>query len=124
MRHLSPVRWVAVLTLSYSVAITVAPKLLAGPCQMLDARGEVPPGIKTLVRSTGVRDAALAAALLMAHPGPATRTLTAARVVSDAADAVWFGSLPIPAAAKARIGGAAGAWAAIEALAYWGERNR
>ncbi|MGI8578110.1 MAG: hypothetical protein ACR2KG_09380 [Nocardioidaceae bacterium] len=120
----SPVRVVAALTVAYSVAITVAPKVLAGPCQMLDAQGEVPPQIETLVRSTGVRDAALAAVLLVSHPGPASRTLIGARVVSDAADALWFGLLPIPADAKAKVAGAAAGWATIEALAWWADRSR
>lgn len=124
MSRPSPVRIAAALTVAYSVAITVAPKLLAAPCRMLDSAGEVPLPIKTLVRSTGVRDAALAAALFVSYPGPAARTLTAARVVSDAADAVWFGSLAIPADARAKVAGAAAGWATIEALAYWADRSR
>lgn len=111
------VRVVATLTMTYSVAIAIAPRLLAGPCRLLDADGQVPPGIAALIRSVGVRDAALAAALLLAPPGPAVATLTAARVVSDAADAVWFGSLPLTGSQRAKISGAAAGWAAIETLA-------
>lgn len=107
----SPVRLVATLTAAYSVAITISPKLLAGPCGMLDAQGRVPPEIAALVRSTGARDAVLAAALLVSVPGPGARTLSAARVASDAADAVWFASLPISAGAKVKVSGAAAGWA-------------
>lgn len=124
MRRPSPVRVVAALTMAYSVGITVAPKLLAGPCQMLDTRGQVPPDVKALVRSTGVRDAVLAAALFVSHPGPASATLSAARVISDAADAVWFGLLPIPTGARIKVGGVAAGWATVEAIAHWADRRR
>lgn len=124
MRRLSPVRVVAALTMAYSVAITVAPKLLASPCQMLDARGQVPPDVKALVRSTGVRDAVLAAALFVSYPGPASAALSAARVVSDASDAVWFGLLPMPTGARIKVGGVAAGWATVEALAHWLDRGR
>lgn len=118
------VRMVAAATMTYSVAITVAPKLLAGPCRMLDATGEVPPDVKALVRSTGVRDAALAAALLVSRPGPAARPLSVARIASDAADALWFASLPVPSGTRAKIGGVAAGWAAVEALAQWLDERR
>jgi len=58
-----PVRAVALLTTVYSVAIVVAPKVLAKPCGLLDAAGAVPPPVAELTRSTGVRDAALALSL-------------------------------------------------------------
>lgn len=110
--------------MAYSVGITVTPKLLAAPCHLVDDQGQVPPGIKALVRSTGVRDAALAAPLFVTYPGPASRTLSTARVVSDAADAVWFGSLPIPTDAKLKVGGVAAGWAALEAFVQWRDRRR
>ncbi len=122
--RLSAVRVVAALTMAYSVAITVAPRLLAGPCRLVDRDGQVPSGIAILIRSVGVRDAALAAAFLLAPAGTAASTLTAARVVSDAADAVWFGSLPLDSGQRAKIGGAAAGWAAIETLAQLADRRR
>jgi hypothetical protein len=124
MSRLSPVRVVAALTVAYSVAITVSPRLLARPCQILDDQGEVPARVKALVRSIGTRDAALAAALVVCAPGRGSAVLSAARVVSDAADAVWFASLPIPAGAKAKVAGAAAGWAGLEAFAYWWEQRR
>ena len=120
MRHSSyAVRTVAGLTMAYSVAITVWPKLLAKPCHMLDEQGEVPVQVQTLIRSVGSRDAAVAAALLFAPPGPATRVLTTARIVSDLADSVWFARLPLTTESKAKVSGTAAGWAALEAGAHW-----
>ncbi len=122
--RLSAVRVVAAMTVAYSIAITIAPRLLAGPCRLVGPDGQVPTGIATLIRSVGVRDAAPAAVLLLAPPGAAASTLTAARVVSDAADAVWFGLLPLDSSQRAKIGGAAAGWAAVEALAQLADQRR
>lgn len=54
MGRLSPVRVVAALTVIYSAAITVVPKLLVGPSQMLDEHGDVLANIAALVRSTTI----------------------------------------------------------------------
>jgi hypothetical protein len=121
--RLSAVRLVAALTMTYSVAITIAPRLMARPCRMLDLDGRVPPEIATLIRSVGVRDAALAAALLIVPPGPAAATLTAARVVCDGGDAVWFGSLPVKGGQRAKISAVAAGWAAIETLAHLADQR-
>jgi hypothetical protein len=123
-RQVSAVRVVAALTMGYSVAITVAPRLLAGPARMTGPDGQVSPEVAALVRSVGVRDAALAAALLVTPAGAATSVLTAARAVSDGADAIWFGSWPAGKATRAKISGVAAGWAALETLAHWADRRR
>lgn len=58
-----PVRMVAGLTAGYSAAITVAPGILARPCRLTEPDGRVPAAIAHLIRSTGMRDAAMAVAL-------------------------------------------------------------
>jgi hypothetical protein len=110
------VRVVAGLTTAYSVAITVSPKLLAKPCGLTAPGGSVPTDIASLTRSIGTRDASLALALLVAPTGRSMRVLTAARVVSDAADAAWFGRM-VTRDRVAKIAGAAGGWAVLELLA-------
>jgi hypothetical protein len=111
-----PVRAVAVATVAYSTAITIAPRLLAGPCGLTSADGSVPPAVAELTRSIGVRDAALAAALALAPAGYPVQLLTAARVVADSADAVWLSRLVDDRTAKAKIAGVALGWALLEAL--------
>lgn len=111
-----PARAVALATVVYSVSITVAPKLLAKPTGLTNADGSVPPGVAGLIRSIGVRDAALAAALAAAPVGYPITLLTAARVVSDAADAVWFARIVDQRSARLKVGGAAAGWAVLEAL--------
>jgi hypothetical protein len=80
--RMSAVRVVAALTMTYSAAITVAPRLLAKPCRLLDQDGRVPPGI-----------------------------------------AIWFGSLPLTLSQRAKIGGAAAGWSAIETVAQLADRR-
>lgn len=110
-----PVRAVALLTTAYSVSIVVAPKVLAKPCGLLDTHGQVPVPVAELTRSTGVRDAAMALALALAPAGYPMTVLTAARVVSDGADAVWFSRLA-PRSQRGRIAGVAAGWAVLELL--------
>ena len=94
---------------------TVQPRLLAGPCGLLDADGAVPAAVAGLTRSIGVRDAAVAAALAVAPPGRSLRLLTAARVLSDGADAVWLGRLAAPGKRR-RVASVAAGWALLELL--------
>lgn len=117
-----PVRAVALATVGYSVAISVSPKLLAKPCRLLDATGGVPTSVAELTRSIGVRDAALAAALVVSPTGRPMAVLTAARVVSDGADAVWFARLA-PGKQRIKVAGAAGGWAVLELLAWLATRR-
>ena len=112
-----PARAVAVATVGYSVAITIAPQVLARPCGLTRADGSVPDDIAGLIRSIGVRDAVLAAALALAPAGYPLRLLTVARVVAAGADTVWFSGLVSDRATKLKIGGVAAGWAALEGLA-------
>jgi hypothetical protein len=112
-----PVRVVAAATVAYSTAITISPRLLARPCGLTSADGTVPLAVAQLTRSIGVRDAALAAALGLAPAGYPVVLLTAARVVSDSADALWLSRLAAGRGAKAKIAGVAVGWALLELLA-------
>lgn len=119
-----PVRIVAGLTTAYSTALVVRPRLLARPARLTAPDGSVAPSTAALIRSIGVRDAALAAALAFAPAGRPLAMLTGARVVSDAADAVWFGRV-VPPSQRAKISGGALGWAALEtAAALFARRSR
>jgi hypothetical protein len=111
-----PVRAVALLTTAYSVAITIRPEILARPCRLTNADGTVPAEVAELTRSIGTRDAAMAAALAVAPAGYPMHVLTAARVLSDGADAAWFARV-VPAGQRAKVAGVAAGWAALELLA-------
>ena len=119
-----PVRAVAVLTAAYSVAITIRPEILAGPCRLTNDDGTVPADVAQLTRSIGTRDAAMAAALAVAPPGYPMRVLAAARVLSDGADAAWFARM-VPDGQRAKVAGVAAGWAALELVAALaGDRSR
>lgn len=111
-----PARAVAVATAGYSIAIAVSPRLLARPCGLARADGSVPPDVAALIRSVGVRDAALAAALALAPAGFPVRLLTAARVISDGSDAIWLGRVAPDRATTLKVACVAGGWAVLEAL--------
>ena len=111
-----PVRAVAVLTAAYSVAITIRPEILAKPCRLTNPDGSVPAEVAELTRSIGTRDAAMAAALVVAPAGYPMNVLTAARVLSDGADAAWFARV-VPAVQRAKVASVAAGWAALELLA-------
>jgi hypothetical protein len=118
-----PARTVAIVTTAYSVAITVRPEILAKPCRLTNADGSVPPEVAELTRSIGTRDAAMAAALVVAPAGYPMNVLTAARVLSDGADAAWFARV-VPAGQRAKVAGVAAGWAALELLAAVAGRRR
>src|ERR1700760_69991 len=109
-----PVRAVAVLTAAYSVAITIRPQ--TGPCRLTNDDGTVPADVAQLTRSIGTRDAAMAAALAVAPPGYPMRVLTAARVLSDGADAAWFARV-VPAGQRAKVAGVGAGGAALDLVA-------
>ncbi|SHF80151.1 hypothetical protein SAMN05443575_0933 [Jatrophihabitans endophyticus] len=124
LRDAWPVRAVAALTTAYGVAITVAPKLLAKPCGLTRVDGSVPTDVAQLTRSIGTRDAALALALAVSPTGSPMQLLTAARVVSDAADAAYFARV-VPASQRTKVAGVAAGWAALElAVAAYAARAR
>lgn len=111
-----PVRAVAAATVVYSAALAAAPRLLAAPCGLLDPAGDVPPDADSLIRSIGVRDAVLAAALMVAPTGPIMHVLTAARALADGSDTVLFGRVAPSSRQRAKIVGVAAGWAALELL--------
>lgn len=118
-----PVRVVAGLTTAYSAALVVRPALLARPARLTGPDGSVPAGTAALIRSIGVRDAALAAVLALASPGRPMAMLTGARVLSDAADALWFGRV-VPPGQRTKVSGAALGWAALETAVALRARRR
>lgn len=79
--------------------------------------GSVPEPIAELIRSIGVRDAALALATARSPLGRPLAMLVLARVVADGADAFWFGSFVEDPSQRAKMSGAAAGWAALEAAA-------
>ncbi|GAB3886933.1 hypothetical protein GCM10029964_052040 [Kibdelosporangium lantanae] len=62
-------RVLGALTTAYSVSIIVAPRLLAKPCGLATAAGEVTADVRTLVGGIGARDAAIGVAMMLAPPG-------------------------------------------------------
>ncbi len=108
-----PVRAVALASFGYSAAITVAPRVLAKPCGLLDQDGQVPPATAGLIRATGMRDATLAVLLALAPAGGRMRRMTIARVICDGSDACWFAQLA-PPGQRLKIGGVAATWALLQ----------
>jgi hypothetical protein len=111
-------RIVAGLTVVYGVGTVIAPRLIAQPTGLTDSDGHVPPQVASLIRSVGLRDAALAAALGALPAGPPMSIVTVAKVVSDAADAVWLGRI-VPSGQRGKIIAAALGWATLEAVVGW-----
>ncbi|MFI6295748.1 hypothetical protein ACIBEJ_29415 [Nonomuraea sp. NPDC050790] len=109
-------RVLGAITMLYSAAIIVRPRLLAGPCDLVDTAGEPLPGVSTLIAAVGARDLAIGAAMMAAPEGVALRTAIAARVASDLGDAAVFGSALTSRRARARIAGFALGWATVCAL--------
>lgn len=124
LRRAWAVRAVALATAVYGAAITVSPKVLARPCGLMSAE-TVPPQIAALIRSIGVRDIASAAALALASPGTSMAGLTAARVVSDVADAVWLSSVA-PPRQRAKVRTVTSGWAVLQLVVVFlnGRRSR
>ncbi|MTD14925.1 hypothetical protein GIS00_13345 [Nakamurella sp. YIM 132087] len=111
-----PARAVAAVTVAYGIAIAVAPKVLARPAGLVSEDRTVPPAVANLIRSIGVRDAALSTALALAPAGFAMRSMTWARVAIDGADAFLFSRLAADRSAVLKVSGVAGGWALVQAL--------
>lgn len=105
---LSP-RLLGAATLAYSAAVLVDPKVIARPCEMLDADGQVPPHVATALRAVSARDTIVSLLMMTAPRGPALRTAVTVRAVSDLTDAVVFGAR-VSAAARAKVVGVPLAW--------------
>ncbi|MGW5745336.1 hypothetical protein [Amycolatopsis sp. NPDC003861] len=80
------------VTAAYSATIIAAPRVLAKPCGLTTPAGGVTAGVRTLIAGIGARDAAIGLAMLLAPEGKPLQVALAARVASDAADAVVFGT--------------------------------
>lgn len=111
-------------TAAYSIVIIARPEVLARPCGLTGATGSASPGVATLIGGIGARDVAIGTAMLVAPRGPALRTAVAARVFSDLADAVVFGTQLPDRDRRPRIAAFALVWAALCALAGRGAGDR
>jgi hypothetical protein len=109
-------RVLGAVTAAYSAAIIVKPRLLAAPCGLTAAAGEVPPQIRVLIGAIGARDTAIGVAMVCAPTGPALKAAVAARVTSDTADAVLFGTQLPERSARAQIAAFATGWAVLCAV--------
>lgn len=104
-----PARVLGAVTVAYSAAIIVAPKLLAGPCRFTDITGSVPSKVAVLIRALGARDVLSGVAMLVARPGTPLAAACLVRSAADDADAVLFGSV-LSGSARWKIGGFAACW--------------
>jgi hypothetical protein len=103
-------------TTAYSLAIIAAPRLLAKPCGLTTATGEVSPGVRPLIGGIGARDVVIGVAMMAAPPGRPLRLAVAGRVAADLSDALIFGlSLP-DRAARRKVAAFATGWAALCAV--------
>lgn len=112
-----PARIVGALTASYGLAVAIAPRVLAGPCDLTESDGSISASTKSLCRAIGVRDIASGAAMMTAAQGAPLKAATAIRVSADIGDAVGLG-LSLPSAeARKKAAVVAGSWAVVTAVA-------
>ncbi|MDQ7810913.1 hypothetical protein Q5425_44930 [Amycolatopsis sp. A133] len=100
-------------TAAYSATIIAAPKVLAKPCGLTTPAGEVTRDVRTLIGGIGARDAAIGLAMMFAPPGRPLHVALAARVASDTADALVFGTGLPDRSARKKVAVFAAAWAAL-----------
>ncbi|MET8849915.1 hypothetical protein [Amycolatopsis sp. NPDC004625] len=103
-------------TAAYSATIIAAPKVLAKPCGLTTPAGGVSREVRTLIGGIGARDAAIGLAMVFAPPGRPLRIALAARVASDAADALVFGTGLPDRSARTKVAAFAAGWAALCAV--------
>lgn len=103
------------LTLAYSAAVLVRPKVLAGPCGLTDPIGEVPREVACTVRAVSARDAVVSAAMLVAPAGPALRVVTMVRGLCDISDGLTLG-LPAGPAKRKKVVAVGVAWGGLVLL--------
>ncbi|MEV4057051.1 hypothetical protein AB0J55_38095 [Amycolatopsis sp. NPDC049688] len=106
-------RVLGAVTAAYSVTIVAAPRVLAKPCGLTTASGGVSADVRTLIAGIGARDAAIGLAMLFAPAGKPLRFALGARVASDAADAVVFGTGLPDRSARKKVAAFAVTWAAL-----------
>ncbi|MGZ6804956.1 MAG: hypothetical protein ACXVFU_18105 [Nocardioidaceae bacterium] len=103
-------RLMGAATLAYSVAVVARPKVLAGPCALVDEHGDVPRHVATAVRAVSTRDAIISALMVVAPAGPALRAVTTVRGLCDLSDTAVFG-LPVrDPAVRRKILAVGGLW--------------
>lgn len=102
-------------TLAYSLAVVANPKVLAGPCELVDEFGDVPPEVATAVRAVSTRDAIISALMLVAPAGPALKAVTLTRGLCDISDAAVFG-LPATPAGRKKIAAVGAGWGGLVLL--------
>ncbi|MFF1611570.1 hypothetical protein ACFVYA_27615 [Amycolatopsis sp. NPDC058278] len=83
---------------------------------MTTPAGDVTAGVRTLIAGIGARDAAIGLAMLLAPAGKPLQVALAARVASDAADAVVFGTTLPDRSARTKVAAFAATWAALCAV--------
>lgn len=106
-------RVLGVVTAAYSATLIAAPKVLAKPCGLTTPAGDVTQGVRTLIGGIAARDAAIGLAMVFAPPGRPLQVALAARVASDAADALVFGTGLPDRSARKKVAVFAAAWAAL-----------
>jgi hypothetical protein len=106
-------RVLGVATAAYSATIIAAPAVLAKPCGLTTPTGGVTAGVRTLIAGIGARDAAIGLAMVFAPAGRPLQVALAARVASDAADAVVFGTTLPDRSARRKVAAFAVTWAAL-----------
>jgi hypothetical protein len=100
-------------TAAYSAAIIAAPKVLAKPCGLTTPTGGVTAGVRTLIGGIGARDAVIGLAMVFAPPGRPLQLAVTARVASDAADALIFGTTLPDRSARTKVAAFAAGWAVL-----------
>ncbi|MDT8914717.1 hypothetical protein [Amycolatopsis sp. PS_44_ISF1] len=117
-------RLLGAATAGYGAAVLARPRVLAGPCGLIEADGRLSKSTTVLSRAVGARDLVSGLAMAVAPSRLAMTVAIGVRVACDASDAVVFGrGLP---EAKARRNAAlvAGGWAAVCALSFVSVRSR
>lgn len=106
-------RLLGAATLAYSLAVVAKPKVLAGPCELVDEFGEVPRDVATAVRAVSTRDSIMSIALMVTPAGPALRAVTATRAICDLSDAVVFGAAAKTPEARKKIVALTATWGTL-----------
>ncbi|MDR7304145.1 hypothetical protein [Haloactinomyces albus] len=117
-------RLLGVATITFGLAVTVRPKLLASPCGLTDARGRLAGDVAVLCRGIGIRDVLSGLAMTAAHSTPALRRAIAVRIAADLGDAALFGTLLPDTRARGKAAAAAMTWASLCALGMAAARGR
>ena len=106
-------RLLGAATLAYSVASLVQPKVIAGPCGMVDDQGEVVRDVATAVRAVAARDALICAAMLVVPAGDPLRAVTTVRGLFDLTDAAVFGSIATTPQQRRKIVAVTAGWGSL-----------